>query len=326
MFNRRRVRLECQNTASSTPPTSSMQIMPCASLSKFRALLISMLCQLISAKVRLTTLGRKRRACSQAAPSSARYRAWPLTVDHRACCQSPGLINDLGFRGQPSKLAAALADCAGRAPHRRRQRGCALYARRRWHLLSAGGDRLRDHGGPDGNLWASSDRRREDRSRDRNRGRDPDRRAMRRPRDHHRPRRQHLDHRKQHPRQRIEPANPGVGQDLNPIATANAKGMTTGSDGLLWFADGDKIFSATAADTPVLTPYAVGGTTQDVAAGPNAQVAYANPGSSPQSVGRIPPAARRRSPTSSPATPSEWCSARTRPTGSRVRTPTTCCG
>lgn len=86
---------------------------------------------------------------------------------------------------------------------------------------------------------------------------------------------------------RINPANPTVDQDINPITTANAKGMTTASDGLLWYADGDKIVSATATDTPVLTPYDVGGGTQDVAAGPNGQVAYVNPGGSPQTVGLL---------------------------------------
>ena len=91
---------------------------------------------------------------------------------------------------------------------------------------------------------------------------------------------------------RIDPANPAVGQDSNVIATTNPKGMTTGSDGLLWFADGPNVVSATAADTPVLTAYPIGNSTggaQDVAAGPNGQVAYGNPVDNPQGVGLISP-------------------------------------
>jgi streptogramin lyase len=88
---------------------------------------------------------------------------------------------------------------------------------------------------------------------------------------------------------RIDPANPAVGQDVNAITTANPKGMTTATDGLLWFADGDKIVSATATDTPTRTSYVVGGGSQDVAAGPNGQVAYANPLDTPHEVGLISP-------------------------------------
>ena len=38
--------------------------------------------------------------------------AWPLTVDHRACCPSLGLINGSGLRGQPSNRLLPLALCA----------------------------------------------------------------------------------------------------------------------------------------------------------------------------------------------------------------------
>lgn len=95
----------------------------------------------------------------------------------------------------------------------------------------------------------------------------------------------------------IDPGAPDPGaaaaQDVNVITTSlGPRGMTTGSDGLLWFADGPNVVSATAADTPVLTSYAIGNSTggaQDVGAGLNGQVAYANPVDDPQGVGLISP-------------------------------------
>ncbi len=89
----------------------------------------------------------------------------------------------------------------------------------------------------------------------------------------------------------IPPASPAT-FDNNAVTLNGPKGMATGSDGLLWIADGANIVSATAAATPVLTPYPIGnsaGGSQDVAAGPNAQVAYVNPVDDPQGVGLISP-------------------------------------
>ena len=85
-------------------------------------------------------------------------------------------------------------------------------------------------------------------------------------------------------------ADPEGSADLNPIAGMSARGMDTGTDGLLWIADGSgRILSATAADTPTVTEYDVGGGPQDVGAGPGGQVAYANPLTDPQTVGLISP-------------------------------------
>ncbi len=85
-------------------------------------------------------------------------------------------------------------------------------------------------------------------------------------------------------------ADPTGSADPTPIAGMSAKGMDTGSDGLLWIADGSgRVISATAAGTPVVTPYQVDGGPQDVAAGLNAQVAYANPLDTPHEVGLISP-------------------------------------
>lgn len=75
----------------------------------------------------------------------------------------------------------------------------------------------------------------------------------------------------------VDPANP-AGAVTHVITTANAKGMTTDSNGLLWFADGDKVRSTTVTTPTVITDYVVGGGVQDVGAGPNGQVAYANAG------------------------------------------------
>jgi hypothetical protein len=87
---------------------------------------------------------------------------------------------------------------------------------------------------------------------------------------------------------KIPPANP-AGLTNNPVVLNGPKGMATGSDGLLWIADGPDIVSTTTAAPTTLTKYSVGGGTQDVAAGPNTQVGYANPVSSPQTVGLITP-------------------------------------
>jgi streptogramin lyase len=75
----------------------------------------------------------------------------------------------------------------------------------------------------------------------------------------------------------VNPANPADNVS-HAITTANAKGMTTDSNGLLWFADGTKVRSTTVAAPTTITDYEVGGGVQDVGAGPNGQVAYANAG------------------------------------------------
>jgi streptogramin lyase len=87
---------------------------------------------------------------------------------------------------------------------------------------------------------------------------------------------------------KIPPANP-AGFTNNPVVLNGPKGMATGTDGLLWIADGPDVVSTTTAAPTTLTKYTVGGGTQDVAAGPDAQVGYANPVSSPQTVGLISP-------------------------------------
>lgn len=89
---------------------------------------------------------------------------------------------------------------------------------------------------------------------------------------------------------KIPPANP-TGFVITPITGLSPRGMATGSDGLLWMTDisTGRLLSTTTSNPAATTPFVVGGGPQDVAAGPNGQVAYANPVSSPQSVGRITP-------------------------------------
>jgi virginiamycin B lyase len=84
---------------------------------------------------------------------------------------------------------------------------------------------------------------------------------------------------------KIPPANPAGFEEFT-IAGMSARGIDSGG-GRLWIADfGDgRIISATTAGVP--TPVNVGGNPQEVAAGPGDQVGYGNPGTDPQTVGRI---------------------------------------
>lgn len=84
---------------------------------------------------------------------------------------------------------------------------------------------------------------------------------------------------------RIPPANP-VGYTAFTIAGLDARGLAADGE-RLWIASfgNGTIYSATTAS--VATPHAVGGGPQEVAAGTGGQVAYSNPGSNPQTVGRL---------------------------------------
>jgi streptogramin lyase len=93
----------------------------------------------------------------------------------------------------------------------------------------------------------------------------------------------------------FNPADPTGTKDENVVPGGlQAKGMTVGTDGLLWIADANgRVISATATATPTFVPYdiqiAAAGGAQGVGAGPNGQVAYVAPTTSPQTVGRITP-------------------------------------
>ena len=89
-------------------------------------------------------------------------------------------------------------------------------------------------------------------------------------------------------------ANPEGTDVSTTIPNLAPHGMSVGSDGLLWIADGNgRVISATAEAVPTITPHDIqitgAGGAQDVAGGPNGQVAYAAPTTDPQSVGRINP-------------------------------------
>ncbi|MGZ5362367.1 MAG: Vgb family protein, partial [Solirubrobacterales bacterium] len=87
---------------------------------------------------------------------------------------------------------------------------------------------------------------------------------------------------------KIPPANPANFKSFT-INGMGARGIAAGRDGRLWIADfaGGRIARVTR--TGDATFFNVGGGPQEVAAGPRQQIAYGNPGASPQVVGRIVP-------------------------------------
>ncbi|HSF03212.1 MAG TPA: hypothetical protein VLA62_09385 [Solirubrobacterales bacterium] len=84
----------------------------------------------------------------------------------------------------------------------------------------------------------------------------------------------------------IPPANPAAGFEATTINGMAARGIAA-SGGRLWIADfgGQRIVSTTPGGNPSF--FDVGGGPQEVAGGPSKQVAYSNPISDPQTVGRI---------------------------------------
>ncbi len=83
-----------------------------------------------------------------------------------------------------------------------------------------------------------------------------------------------------------DPANPTL-FTLTSTTSPAARGITR-AGGLLWVVDfGGAIVSLTTAG--VQTPYSVGGLPQEVGGSPSGQVLYANPGTVPQTIGRIVP-------------------------------------
>ena len=64
--------------------------------------------------------------------------------------------------------------------------------------------------------------------------------------------------------------------------------MDAGADNTLWATGGTQVINFTTAGTHVAgSPYEVGGGPQGIAAGPGLQIAYGNPGTDPQTIGRI---------------------------------------
>lgn len=89
-----------------------------------------------------------------------------------------------------------------------------------------------------------------------------------------------------------------------PVADMSAKGIAAGSDGRLYVADSSfgnpRIVAITTSGTT--TFYPTGGGPQEVAAGPNGQIAVANPGNVPQQLGRFTPPNRTLQTTDVPLT------------------------
>jgi virginiamycin B lyase len=87
----------------------------------------------------------------------------------------------------------------------------------------------------------------------------------------------------------IDPANPAGATNFT-VPGMSARGIAAASDDSLWVVDfaGQRIVN-TKTDGTGQTPYPVGGLPQEVGAGPNGQVLYGNPGTNPQTVGRIVP-------------------------------------
>ena len=114
---------------------------------------------------------------------------------------------------------------------------------------------------------------------------------------------------------KIPPANP-TGATDKEITGMDARGIAS-SGGRLWVVDrsGKAIVSVTT-DFNTITPHPVTAGPQEVAAGPNGQVAYTDPGQQPHQVGRLTRGrARSRAPPWA-ATPSgSRTPSRTAPTG-----------
>ena len=78
-------------------------------------------------------------------------------------------------------------------------------------------------------------------------------------------------------------------QDVG-VAGSSGRDIAAGSDGRVWWADfGGQSIRATPTTglMPTTEAFAVGGGPQGIGAGPAGQLAYANPGTVPQTVGRI---------------------------------------
>ena len=83
------------------------------------------------------------------------------------------------------------------------------------------------------------------------------------------------------------PANNPNNQDVDTIDGMSARGVD-GADGMIWVADfGGANIVRVKPNGESFKRFNVGGGPQQVADGPNGLVAYTNPGSDPQTVGRI---------------------------------------
>jgi streptogramin lyase len=88
---------------------------------------------------------------------------------------------------------------------------------------------------------------------------------------------------------KIPPGAPNTSTAIPGLITG-ARQVVAGPDNTLWATGGTQVIHFTTAGTHVAgSPYEVGGGPQGIAAGPGTQIAYGNPTSDPQSIGRITP-------------------------------------
>jgi streptogramin lyase len=88
---------------------------------------------------------------------------------------------------------------------------------------------------------------------------------------------------------RIPPGAPATFTSFPGLITG-ARQVDAGADNTLWATGGTQVINFTTAGTHVAgSPYEVGGGPQGVAAGPAPQIAYGNPTTDPQTIGRITP-------------------------------------
>jgi virginiamycin B lyase len=73
------------------------------------------------------------------------------------------------------------------------------------------------------------------------------------------------------------------------VGGSSGRGIALGSDGRMWWADfGGAAIRATGTGlAPATDTFAVGGGPQEIGAGPPGALAFGNPGTSPQTVGRV---------------------------------------
>jgi streptogramin lyase len=88
---------------------------------------------------------------------------------------------------------------------------------------------------------------------------------------------------------KIPPGAPNTSTSFPGLITG-ARQVTAAPNGTLWATGGTQVINFTTAGTHVAgSPYELGGGPQGIAAGPAPQIAYGNPTTDPQSIGRITP-------------------------------------
>jgi streptogramin lyase len=88
---------------------------------------------------------------------------------------------------------------------------------------------------------------------------------------------------------KIPPNNPAGYTAYNNTGVMGARAIAAAGDGTLWVADfgGQQLVNVTTAGAG--TPYPLGGGPQGVWGGPGNQIAFADPGTNPQTIGRLVP-------------------------------------